>query len=83
MSGLEITCINKDQRQLITRIGGEGWSMPIQQVIVALISQQLRLYIRVNEALLDVGVRGEGFDSYLALEPDGFPLHNLVDLPSC
>ena len=57
--------------------------MPIQQVIVAIVSRELRLYVRVNDDLLDVGIRGEGFDSYLALEPEGFPLHNLADLPSC
>jgi hypothetical protein len=83
VSGLEITCLNKDHRQLIVRLGGDGWTMPIQEAIVALISRQLRLHIRVNGAWQDVGVRGEGFDSYLALEPDGFPLHNLVDFQSC
>jgi hypothetical protein len=31
---------------------------------------------------VQVGVRGEGFDAYFVLEPDGFPLHNL-NFPSC
>ena len=83
MSGFEITCVNKDQRGLIIRVGGDGWSMPIQKAITDLISNQLRLYIRANAQFFEVGVRGEGFDSFLALEPDGFPLHDLTGLSSC
>ena len=83
MSGFEIACVNKDQRGLIVRVGGDGWSMPIQKAITDVISNQLRLYIRVDAQFFEIGVRGEGFDSYLALEPDGLPLHELTDLPSC
>jgi hypothetical protein len=83
MSGFEITCANKDVRGRIIRIGGEGWSMEIRDAIVKTVSHHLRLYVRVNGTLVEVGVRGEGFDAYLALEPEGFPLHNLTDLASC
>ncbi len=83
MTGWQITCANRDQRQQLVRVGGDGWSMTIREVITGVISRQTRLYIRVNENFHDVGVRGEGFDAYLVIEPDGFPLHELYDLPSC
>ena len=83
MSGFEITCANRDQHGLIVRVGGVGWSMPIHEAIVRLTSQQIRLHIRVGDALKDVGIRGAGFESYLALEPDGRPLQALLDLASC
>lgn len=83
MSGFEITCINRDQRGLITRVGGVGWSMPIHEAVVKVISGQLRMYLRAEEHFFDVGVRGEGFDAYLVLEPEGFALHALSELASC
>ncbi len=82
-SGYEITCTNRDARGVMLRIGGGGWTLTVHEAIVKIISQQLRLNIAVDGRLLDVGVRGEGFDAYLAIEPDGFPLHHLTDLPSC
>lgn len=83
MSGFEITCVNKDQRGLIIRVGGVGWSMPIQRAITEIVTGQLRMYIRDDARFFDIGVRGEGSDSYLTLEPDGFPLHELTNLSSC
>lgn len=83
MSGLEITCANRDQNGTIIRIGGNGWSLGVQEAITKLMMQQLRAYVRVENALLIIGVRGEGADAYLALEPDGYPLHDLTSLPSC
>ena len=83
MSGLEITCVNKDQRGLITRIGGENWSLSIHEAITKLLSEQVRLYIRIEDTFAAVGVRGDGSESYLALEPDGFPLHDIASLQSC
>jgi hypothetical protein len=83
MSGFEITCANRSAQGMITRIGGDGWSLEAREAIVKLISNQLRLTVRTNGNYVQVGVRGEGFDAYLALEPDGFPLHKLTDLPSC
>jgi hypothetical protein len=83
MSGFEITCANKNQRGLIVRIGGQGWSMEARDAIKKIMSNQVRLRIRVNEAFTDIGIRGEGFDAYLVLEPEGFALHDLNDLPSC
>ena len=82
MSGFEITCINKNSRGLVVRIGGSGWSLGAHDAIVKVISNQIRFTIRVNGTIVQVGVRGEGFDAYLVLEPDGFPLHNL-NFPSC
>ncbi len=83
MSGYEITCVNRDQRGLIIRLGGIGWSMQVHDALVKVISQQLRLYLRVDETYFDVGVRGEGFDAYFVLEPGGSALHELNNLPSC
>lgn len=82
MSGFEITCINRDFRGRVTRIGGEGWSLGTHEAIVKVISNQIRFTIRINGKPVQVGVRGEGFDAYLVLEPDGFALHNL-NFPSC
>jgi hypothetical protein len=83
MSGYEITCANRDQNGMIIRIGGEGWSLSVQDAITKLVSQQLRVFVRAENTFTDVGVRGEGSNAYLALEPDGYPLHNLSELPSC
>jgi hypothetical protein len=83
MSGFEVTCANKNQRGFIVRIGGEGWSMDAREALVKIMSNQVRLRVRVNNQFADIGIRGEGSDAYLALEPDGFPLHDLTDLPSC
>ncbi len=83
MSGLQITCINKDHRGLLIRLGGSGWSMTTHEAIVKLISHQLRLNLRAGDQYFDVGVRGEGFAAYLVIEPEGVALHNLTSLPSC
>ena len=83
MSGLEITCVNKDRRGLIMRIGGENWSISIQDAITKLLSKQVRMYVRIDDSFAAVGVRGDGSDTYLALEPDGFPLHKIDGLQSC
>jgi hypothetical protein len=83
MSGFEVTCANKNQRGVIVRVGGAGWSMETREVLLKIMSNQLRFRIRVNEEFIDIGIRGEGFDAYLALEPEGFPLNDLTDLPSC
>jgi hypothetical protein len=83
MSGFEITCVNKDHRGVIVRVGGEGWNMGVREAILDIIGQRLRLHIRLDEKFVDIGVKGEGFDAYLALEPEGLPLHEITDLPSC
>jgi hypothetical protein len=83
MSGFEITCANKNRSGSIIRVGGEGWSLAVGEAITKLLSQQLRLTVRTDGKMMDVGIRGNGSDAYLAIEPDGFPLHNLADLPSC
>jgi hypothetical protein len=82
MSGFEITCANKNSRGRVVRIGGEGWSLGVHEAIVKIVSNQLRFTIYVDGDLVQLGVRGEGFDAYLALEPEGSPLHDL-DIPSC
>ncbi len=64
------------------RVGGQGWSAAIHEVIVQIISQQARFFVQVGDNFVEVGVRGDGFDAYLALEPDGVALHNL-NIPSC
>jgi hypothetical protein len=83
MSGFEITCVNKNARGNIVSVGGDGWNLVIYEAIRKTVSQQLRLNIQVEGRSVAVGVRGDGMDAYLALEPDGFPLHQLTNLPSC
>lgn len=83
MSGFEITCANKNRSGSIIRVGGEGWSLAIGDAVTKLLSNQIRLTIRADGNMVDVGIRGSGTDAYLAIEPDGFPLHQLADLPSC
>ena len=82
MSGFEITCANKNSSGSVVRIGGEGWSLGAHEAIAKIISNQLRFTIHVDGNSVQLGVRGEGFDTYLALEPEGVPLHNL-NVPSC
>jgi hypothetical protein len=83
MTGFQITCVNRDARGIIIRIGGEGWTLSFHEAIVKVVSQQLRLNILVDGKLVVVGIRGEGNDAYLVIEPEGFPLHNLTNLQSC
>lgn len=83
MSGFEITCVNKDIHGAIIRIGGQGWSLPIREAIVKVVGRQLRLMLFLDNAYLEVGVRGEGLEAYLALEPNGNRLDEIPDLPSC
>ena len=82
MSGFEITCINKNAQGLIVRIGGDGWSFSVHDAIVKIISNQILFTVYVAGDYLQVGVKGEGFDAYLALKVDGVALHDL-SLPSC
>lgn len=60
-----------------------GWSLDIREAVVKIMSAQIRLYIQVKGQFVEIGIRGDGSDSFLVLEPDGFPLHNLPDFPSC
>jgi hypothetical protein len=83
MSGYEITCANRDSRGVIIRIGGKGWTLTVREAIIQLTTQRLRLMIYLDGRQAEVGIRGEGNESYLAVEPDGFPLHDLTDLQSC
>ena len=82
-SGLQITCANKNPNGIIVRVGGQGWSLSIHEVILGIISQQLRLHIRRGNEYFDIGVRGDDTSAYLVLEPDGTPLNAVVGLPSC
>ena len=82
MAGYEITCVNKNFRGFIVRIGGDGWSLGTHEAIVKIISKQIQMMICVEDEYVEIGVRGEGFGAYLVLEPDGSPLHDL-DFPSC
>lgn len=83
MTRHEITCANKNPRGVIVRIGGEDWSLSVRDAIVKLSSRQLRLTLLFDNEMVEIGVRGEGSNAYLVLEPDGRPLHDLEGLPSC
>jgi len=83
LSGFQITCANKNQQGIIVRVGGRGWSLPTHDAIVKIITKQIRLNIYIDDVQYDIGVRGDGNNAYLALEPDGQPLHKIDDLKSC
>lgn len=82
-SGFEIRCINKNPQGVIVRVGGAGWSLSAQEAIAKFLSQQLRFNLLLGEKYVDIGVRGEGVDAYLTVEPEGYPLHEIVGIPSC
>lgn len=83
LSGFTITCVNKNQRGIVTRVGGDGWSLETRDAIIKMLSAQIRLNIQIEGKFVEVGLRGSGFDAYFVTEPEGFPLHDLPDLPSC
>jgi hypothetical protein len=82
-SGFEITCANKNPHGVIVRLGGQGWSLSAHEAIVKITTLQLRLHIYLGDECFDIGVRGDGTDAYLVLEPDDKPLHEVEGLPSC
>lgn len=82
-SGLQVTCANKNQSGNIIRVGGSGWSYSQRDAIHKILGQQLRLHIFIGDETFDVGVRGEGDDAYLVLEPDGKALSEVEGLKSC
>ena len=82
-AGFQVTCANKNPSGVIVRIGGQGWSLSLHEAIVQISSQQLRLHLRLGNDYFDIGVRGEGSDAFLVLEPDARPLHEVAGLPSC
>jgi hypothetical protein len=83
LSGFTITCANKNQRGIITRVGGAGWSMQARDAIIKVLSEQVRFNIQIEGKFIEIGIRGNGSDAYFVIEPEGFPLHDLPDLPSC
>jgi len=83
LSGFQITCANKNQNGTIVRVGGPDWSLSRQEAIQKIIMKQIVLYISVGDESFYIGVRGEGHDSYLILEPDGPLLSEIEQLRSC
>lgn len=83
LSGFEITCANRSPGGRIIRVGGAGWSYENHEAIKKILTGQIRLKIRIDNQEMEVGVRGDGTHAYLALESDGYPLHDLPDLQSC
>jgi hypothetical protein len=81
-TGFHITCANKNRGGTIIRVGGPGWSMSVQDAIMQILTGRLRLTLLMDNVYHDIGVRGDGPHAFLALEPDGKPLHDL-ELPSC
>lgn len=82
-SGFQILCANKNQQGTIIRVGGSGWSLSLYEAIHKIIGKQLRLHIYVGDEVFDIGVRGEGDEAYLVLEPDGIALCEVEGLNSC
>ena len=83
LSGFEITCANKNQQGMIVRLGGQGWSMSLHEAILGLVHNRLRLCILIGNTYFDIGIRGDGNDSYLVLEPEATLLSEVDGLESC
>jgi hypothetical protein len=83
LSGFEITCANKNQQGVIVRLGGQGWSLSLHEAVLGIVQNQLRLCILIGNEYFDIGIRGDGNDSYLVLEPEGKPLKEVAGLVSC
>ena len=79
-TGFRITCANKNQHGVIVRVGGQGWSLSTHEAVRKLMSQQIRLHIHLGNEYFDIGVRGDGTEAHLVLEPTGIPLE---ELPGC
>lgn len=82
-SGFQVTCVNKNRNGTIVRLGGPGWSLSHHEAIHKLICGQLRLHIYIADMCFDIGVRGDGDDAYLVLEPEGTALDSVEELFSC
>jgi hypothetical protein len=82
-AGFQILCANKNPQGLIMRLGGDGWSLSHHQAIVGLLHKRLRLHIFIGNESFEIGVRGDGMDSYLVLEPNGERLSEVEGLRSC
>jgi hypothetical protein len=82
-AGFHVTCANKDIRGNIIRVGGPGWSLSVHEMVVKIVTGQLRFMVKVGDADYDIGVRGEGQQAYLVIESTGQALHDLDGLLSC
>ena len=82
-SGFEILCANKNHSGIIVRLSGVGWSLSHREAIYRLNSRQIRLYISIGDESFDIGVRGEGDEAYLVLEPEEKALSDVAGLKSC
>ena len=82
-SGFQVTCANKNRQGTIVRIGGPGWSLSHRAAIRKGIGNELRLHMFIGDESVDIGVRGEGDDVYLVLEPEAKALHEIEGLGSC
>lgn len=83
LSGYQITCANKNQNGTIVRVGGQGWSFSHHKAIQKIITKQVTLYISIGNESFYIGVRGEGDDAHLVLEPGGKLLSDVEQLMSC
>jgi hypothetical protein len=79
----EITCANKNPNGMLVRIGGASWTCSLREAVLKIESSQAHYSVRIEGKLMSVGIRGDSSDAYLVLEPSGYALHNLPDLPSC
>lgn len=82
-SGYQITCANKNQNGTIVRVGGPDWALSHYNVIIRIKENQLRFHIFIGDDSFDIGIRGDGCDAYLVLEPEGKALHEVEELKSC
>ena len=87
MADIQITCINKQNRQSshegITHVGGTGWRKTRQEVIVLIDNKTNSYFTKVNGKRADVGVVQSNGTKYLRTYADGQWNDNLLALPEC
>ena len=86
-----VVTVSVDRKTLISSAAAEaliGAAFPnrrsfVHDAIMKILSGQVQINIRINGELQLIGVRGSGSDSYLAIDNDGYALHDFPDLQSC
>lgn len=89
METLEVTCINKQDRQdptqSITHLGGKDWHNTQQAVINAIENKTHRFYVERShhDKVWLVVARSRHGNKYVKTEADGEAPNNLLNLREC
>ena len=88
MSDLQVTCINKKDRDSkhegITHLGGTSWSKKTRQSVISEIEAGTNTYYTmVDSKRAVVAVRDETNGKYVQTKADGYYNDNLLALKEC